>query len=289
MEQQYPAFVYMLRCQNGSLYSGWTNDLQQRIAAHRSGRGARYTRAFGVAELAYAAALPGKSQALREEARLKGLTKAQKEALAAQWARERLPRLRAACPQDAAQLLEIYGWYVQNSCATLQWNPPAPAEYETWMRDRLRGFPFLLAQDEEGRVLGFACAYACHPRESLPWSAETAIYLAPRVRGRGLGAPLYHGLLALLREQGFYRACAVLAAPSPGSESFHARMGFVCTGRVPDCAYKLGRWQGISTWTLALRQGSGPPQPLRKRVPAARQRQILAGAWCGLPWQQLAP
>lgn len=287
--QQSPSFVYMVRCQNGSLYSGWTNDLEHRITAHRSGRGAKYTRAFGAAELAYAQALEDKSQALRREAQLKKLPKAEKEALAAQWASQRLPRLRAARPQDAPGLLAIYGWYVQNTCATLQWKTPAPAEYEKWVRDTLRRCPFLLAEDETGRVLGFACAHPYHPRESFDWSAETTIYLAPDARGQGLGEPLYHGLLALLRQQGYHRAYAVLADPNPGSESFHARMGFQCVARVPGCAYKFGQWQGISTWALALRPNHGPPQPLQKKVPAARQRQILAGAWCKLPWQQLCP
>ena len=38
------AFVYMLRCKDGSLYTGWTNDLEHRLAMHSSGRGAKYTR-----------------------------------------------------------------------------------------------------------------------------------------------------------------------------------------------------------------------------------------------------
>ncbi len=79
------AWAYMIRCQNGSLYTGWTNDLAARVAAHQAGRGARYTRAFRVLALAWAEPQPNKAAALRREAAVKKMTKAQKEALAAAW------------------------------------------------------------------------------------------------------------------------------------------------------------------------------------------------------------
>ena len=49
-----PAYVYMMRCANGALYTGWTNDLLRRLRAHASGKGAKYTRGFGGETLAYA-------------------------------------------------------------------------------------------------------------------------------------------------------------------------------------------------------------------------------------------
>ena len=54
------AFVYMLRCKDGSLYTGWTNDLKHRLAMHNSGRGAKYTRGRGPLELVYSEELPDK-------------------------------------------------------------------------------------------------------------------------------------------------------------------------------------------------------------------------------------
>ena len=48
-----PAYVYMLRCADGSLYTGWTNDMEKRLKAHQSGQGAKYTRSRGPVELVY--------------------------------------------------------------------------------------------------------------------------------------------------------------------------------------------------------------------------------------------
>lgn len=65
------AFVYMLRCKDGSLYTGWTNDLEHRLAMHSSGRGAKYTRGRGPLELVYSEELPDKEAALRRECAIK--------------------------------------------------------------------------------------------------------------------------------------------------------------------------------------------------------------------------
>lgn len=74
-------FAYMVRCSDGSLYAGATNDLAERILAHNSGRGARYTRTYRPVRLVWSKAFSSKSEALQEEARIKALNKLEKEAI----------------------------------------------------------------------------------------------------------------------------------------------------------------------------------------------------------------
>ena len=71
-------FVYMLRCADGSLYTGYTDDVQRRLATHQSGKGAKYTRSRLPVELAYWEELPDKSAALRREAAIKRLSRERK-------------------------------------------------------------------------------------------------------------------------------------------------------------------------------------------------------------------
>ena len=71
-------YCYILRCRDGSLYTGWTNDLEQRVRAHNEGRGAKYTRSRRPVELVYFEALPSKEEALRREAEIKRLKRAEK-------------------------------------------------------------------------------------------------------------------------------------------------------------------------------------------------------------------
>ncbi|NLO90944.1 MAG: GIY-YIG nuclease family protein [Elusimicrobia bacterium] len=74
-------FVYVLRCGDGTLYTGITTCLERRLAEHNSGRGAKYTRAHGQAAIAYSERKCGVSSALRREAAIKKLSRAQKLAL----------------------------------------------------------------------------------------------------------------------------------------------------------------------------------------------------------------
>jgi len=75
------AYVYMIRCQDRSLYTGWTNDLVARLKKHASGKGAKYTRTFAAVELVYFEEVADKSAALKREYALKQLKKEDKEAL----------------------------------------------------------------------------------------------------------------------------------------------------------------------------------------------------------------
>ena len=80
------AYVYLLRCADTSLYCGWTFDVEQRVDAHRAGRGARYTRTRLPVEVAAVVELPDEASARREEARIKRLSRKDKLALVAAWA-----------------------------------------------------------------------------------------------------------------------------------------------------------------------------------------------------------
>lgn len=73
--------VYLLRCRDGSLYAGATNDLTRRVAAHRAGRGGAYTRSRLPVAVVYSERQPDRSAALRREAALKRLPRSAKLAL----------------------------------------------------------------------------------------------------------------------------------------------------------------------------------------------------------------
>lgn len=75
------SFVYIVECADGSLYTGWTTDVEERIKTHNSGSGAKYTRSRLPVTLVYQEELPDKPAALRREAAIKSLTRSEKLAL----------------------------------------------------------------------------------------------------------------------------------------------------------------------------------------------------------------
>lgn len=78
-------YAYLVRCSDGSLYAGWTNDIEKRLKSHNAGTGAKYTRARLPVTLAYLETFDTKSEAMKREAALKKLTHRQKEQLALEW------------------------------------------------------------------------------------------------------------------------------------------------------------------------------------------------------------
>jgi putative endonuclease len=77
------AWVYLLRCADGSLYCGWTVDVDRRMAAHAAGRASRYTASRRPVALEVVLPMADRSAARREEARIKRLPRAAKLALVA--------------------------------------------------------------------------------------------------------------------------------------------------------------------------------------------------------------
>ena len=74
-------YTYMLRCSDGTLYTGWTNDIEKRVRNHNSGHGAKYTRCRRPVELVYYEIFDTKEEAMKREADIKKHNRAYKENL----------------------------------------------------------------------------------------------------------------------------------------------------------------------------------------------------------------
>ena len=105
--------LYILRCRDGSLYTGITTDVEKRLAAHNAGKGAKYTRGRGPLKLRYRETLPDKSAALKRELALKRLRKMEKLAIIDEKERQIQPGL-AICGERL--YIESEGYQTFGSC-----------------------------------------------------------------------------------------------------------------------------------------------------------------------------
>ena len=156
--------------------------------------------------------------------------------------------VRAARPEDAPRLLEIYAPYVRDTAITFEYKVPEIDEFRRRMDLILNKYPYLVAESE-GRVLGYAYTSRFHVRDAYQWSAETAIYLDMRARGRGIGRKLYDALEKISKAQGILNLNACISCPAGGdahltneSPEFHAHMGYTLVGRFHHSGYKFGTW-----------------------------------------------
>ena len=78
-------YTYVLRCADGTFYTGWTTDPQRRLSVHNAGRGARYTRSRRPVRLVYVEECSSQGQAMQRERAIKRMSHAAKQSLAAQW------------------------------------------------------------------------------------------------------------------------------------------------------------------------------------------------------------
>jgi putative endonuclease len=91
-------FVYIVRCADDTLYTGWAVDVARRVKAHNAGRGARYTRMHGPVELVYFEELPTRSEAMKREVAIKRYSRAKKLALCAPPKPARRKKRKPAAP-----------------------------------------------------------------------------------------------------------------------------------------------------------------------------------------------
>ncbi len=78
-------YTYIVKCADGTLYCGWTNHLPERVAAHNSGKGAKYTKSRRPVELVYYEEFETKEEAMRREAQIKRMERAEKLELIVGW------------------------------------------------------------------------------------------------------------------------------------------------------------------------------------------------------------
>ena len=159
-----------------------------------------------------------------------------------------MPLIRDARPEDAARLVEIYGYYVENTAITYEYVTPSVGEFRGRIEKTLRRYPYLVAE-ENGALLGYAYASPIEIRPAADWSCEVSIYLDRDARGRGLGRVLYEALEAALGRMGICNLYARIALPEPPDEyltansaEFHAHLGYREAGILHHCGQKFGRW-----------------------------------------------
>lgn len=156
--------------------------------------------------------------------------------------------IRTATPSDAGRLLEIYGWYVENTAVSFEYEVPTLEEFRRRVENTLRRYPYLVIE-EGGRVMGYAYAGPFKGRTAYDWSCEVTIYLDRDARRQGLGRRLYAALEAALGQMGIVNLYACIAVPAAEDEyltldsvRFHAHMGYREAGRFHQCGYKFHRW-----------------------------------------------
>ena len=120
------------------------------------------------------------------------------------------------------------------------------------------GLPWLVADDADGVLVGYAHASKWKGRCAYRYSVESTVYLAPDQVGRGLGRPLYQALLAELEAQQLHVVIGGIALPNAASVGLHEALGFTASGVFREVGFKFGRWVDVGYWQKTLPAAARP-------------------------------
>ena len=162
----------------------------------------------------------------------------------------------------AAEVAAIYAHHVRGGTASFETEAPGAAEMAARMAKLLdAGAPWLVAQDSDGTLLGYAYASQFRDRPAYRMTCENSIYIRHDCRGMGLGKALLTALIEASAQAGFRQMIAVIGGAEPGSIALHAALGFAHVGRMRSTGRKHGRWLDTVYMQLPLGLGdSAPPE-----------------------------
>ena len=159
--------------------------------------------------------------------------------------------IRSATERDAERLLEIYGYYVEHTAISFEYDIPGLEEFRGRIANTLRKYPYLVLE-EDGVVVGYAYAGVFKGRAAYDHCCEMTIYLDHDAKGKGYGRTLYNALEEELRKIGIINLYACIGDPiqedeylTKDSEHFHQHMGYTKVGEFHKCGYKFGRWYNM--------------------------------------------
>jgi L-amino acid N-acyltransferase len=155
--------------------------------------------------------------------------------------------------RHAGAILAIFNEAIVNSTALYDYKPRAPETMAPWFATkRANGFPVIGAQDDEGRLLGFASYGTFRAWPAYKYTVEHSIYIEAGHRGMGLGRALLEALIAGARERGVHTMVGAIDLQNTASIALHRRLGFEHAGTIRQAAFKFGRWLDLSFFQRIL-------------------------------------
>lgn len=160
-----------------------------------------------------------------------------------------------ACTYEAhaAAILDIFNDAILHSTALYEYQPRSPESMTEWFHKKEAGrFPVIGAEDESGRLAGFATYGTFRMYEGYRYTAEHSIYVHKDFRGRGLGFTLMGRLIEAAKRQQIHTLIGVIDASNLASVALHEKLGFTHAGTLKEAGYKFDRWLDVSLYQLVF-------------------------------------
>ncbi len=149
-------------------------------------------------------------------------------------------KLEKVSAEDGNQIIDIFNHYVENSFAAYP-ESKVPYEFFQTFLNLSQCYPFLVAKDPSGRVVGFSCLRPHSPLPTFSRAVEITNFVSPEHIGEGIGQRMLDRLLQEARKMGISTILASISSLNSQSLAFHKKNGFVECGRFVGIGRKMGR------------------------------------------------
>jgi phosphinothricin acetyltransferase len=160
--------------------------------------------------------------------------------------------IRPVKPEDADAICGIYNPYVLNTAVSFEETPVSTAEMEGRILSISARYPYLVWEEKEAGLIGYAYINQWKERVSYRFSAELSIYLKEEYHGKGIGSRLMARLLEELRGTSIHALVSGITLPNEKSVALHEKFGFKEIARFNEIGFKMNRWLDVGYWELAV-------------------------------------
>ena len=154
-------------------------------------------------------------------------------------------RFRLATQTDVSAMLAIYAPYIRETAYSFEYEVPTLENFAGRLSAIGANFPWLICEEDDGTVLGYAYAAAAFERAAYMWDADLSVYLAPIAHRRGIGRTFYALLEDILTQQGYHNIYALVSGSNEVSTAFHRALGYDLMTVMPKTGFKFGKWHDM--------------------------------------------
>jgi phosphinothricin acetyltransferase len=151
-------------------------------------------------------------------------------------------RVRLAVTADAATVCRIYNQGIEDRVATLETELRTPDERLMWLEGRSPRHPVIVAETDDGGVVGWGSLNVYNAREAYRFVADFSVYVERAYRGKGVGRVLLTRLIELGREHGFHKLVLSAFPFNTGGMTLYEKLGFRTVGIYKEQGQLDGRW-----------------------------------------------
>lgn len=153
---------------------------------------------------------------------------------------------------DIGECLDIYNYYVMNSCFSLDEEKTDIDSYRQMCKRVRKNYTFTVAKDDEGKVMGFAYLDSFNPKSGYKCSADLTIYIKNEARHEGIGSVLLESIIKWAKNNSIRNIISIITSANENSVRFHEKKGFKLEGTLHDVAIKNGKSWNVSFFRLPV-------------------------------------